>query len=144
MMTIILQIQDSVNAVKYSMETMLPQSDSNLWMWISIFEVICIIGLLSILFLLGPRNKHTEIQRQFKANAQKENVDFNNIIVSSFHAGDLYNQLKKVCHPDRFSSNPELMSKADNLFQQITQNKHDLKKLQELKAEAMKELHINI
>lgn len=93
MMTIILQIQDSVNAVKYSIETMLPQSDSNLWMWISIFEAICIIGLLSISFLLGPRNKHTEIQRQFKANAQKENVDFNNIIVSSFHAGDLYNQL---------------------------------------------------
>ena len=140
MMTIILQIQDSVNAVKYSMETMLPQSDSNLWMWISIFEAICIIVLL--LILLGSQN--TEIQRQFKANAQKEDVDFNNIIVSSFHAGDLYNQLKKVCHPDRFSSNPELMSKADNLFQQITQNKHDLKKLQELKAEAMKELHINI
>lgn len=141
MMTI-LQIQDSVNAVKYSMETMLPQSDSNLWMWISIFESICIIGLL--LILLGARNKHTEIQRQFKANAKKEDVDFNNIIVSSFHAGDLYNQLKKVCHPDRFSSNPELMSKADDLFQQITQNKHDLKKLQELKAEAIKELHINI
>ena len=131
MMTIILQIQDSVNAVKYSMETMLPQSDSNLWMWISIFEAICIIVLL--LILLGSQNKYTEIQRQFKANAQKEDVDFNNIIVSSFHAGDLYNQL-----------NPELMSKADNLFQQITQNKHDLKKLQELKAEAMKELHINI
>ena len=142
MMTIILQIQDSVNAVKYSMETMLPQSDSNLWMWISIFEAICIIVLL--LILLGSQNKYTEIQRQFKANAQKEDVDFNNIIVSSFHAGDLYNQLKKVCHPDRFSSNPELMYKADNLFQQITQNKHDLKKLQELKAEAMKELHINI
>ena len=142
MMTIILQIQDSVNAVKYSMETMLPQSDSNLWMWISIFEAICIIVLL--LILLVSQNKYTEIQRQFKANAQKEDVDFNNIIVSSFHAGDLYNQLKKVCHPDRFSSNPELMSKADNLFQQITQNKHDLKKLQELKAEAMKELHINI
>ena len=114
----------------------------NLWMWISIFEAICIIVLL--LILLGSQNKYTEIQRQFKANAQKEDVDFNNIIVSSFHAGDLYNQLKKVCHPDRFSSNPELMSKADNLFQQITQNKHDLKKLQELKAEAMKELHINI
>ena len=109
MMTIILQIQDSVNAVKYSMETMLPQSDSNLWMWISIFEAICIIVLL--LILLGSQNKYTEIQRQFKANAQKEDVDFNYIIVSSFHAGDLYNQLKKV---------------------------------QELKAEAMKELHINI
>ena len=70
MMTIILQIQDSVNAVKYSMETMLPQSDSNLWMWISIFEAICIIVLL--LILLGSQNKYTEIQRQFKANAQKE------------------------------------------------------------------------
>ena len=80
MMTIILQIQDSVNAVKYSMETMLPQSDSNLWMWISIFEAICIIVLL--LILLGSQNKYTEIQRQFKANAQKEDVDFNNIIVS--------------------------------------------------------------
>lgn len=67
MMTIILQIQDSVNAVKYSMETMLPQSDSNLWMWISIFEAICIIVLL--LILLGSQNKYTEIQRQFKANA---------------------------------------------------------------------------
>lgn len=139
MMTI-LQIQASVNAVKYSMKTMLSQPDNNLWVWISIFEAICIIGLL--LILLRSRNKHTEIHRQFKVNAKKENVDFDNIIASSFHAGDLYNELKKVCHPDRFSSNPELMSKANNLFQQITQNKHDLKKLQQLKEMAIKELHI--
>lgn len=59
----------------------------------SVIEAICIIVLL--LILLGSQNKYTEIQRQFKANAQKEDVDFNNIIVSSFHAGDLYNQLKK-------------------------------------------------
>lgn len=143
-MTIILQMQDSSNTVKYLSEIMMPQTDNNsLWMWIAIFETICIVFLL-ILFLLRRQSKYTQNQQQFKTNAKKGKVDFNNIIVSSFHASELYNQLKKVCHPDRFSSEPELMVKADNLFQQITQNKHDLKKLQELKVEAMKELHINI
>lgn len=118
------------------------QHDNHLWMWIALFEALCIIVLLFILFI--SRNQHIQAQRRFKNEAKKGDVDFNNIIASSFHAGDLYNQLKKVCHPDRFSSNSELMTKANDLFQQITQNKHDLKKLQKLKAEAVKELHINI
>ncbi len=140
-MITILQIQDSiVVAVKRSLETTIPQT--NLWIWISIFEAICIIGLL--LILLKRQQKQTKIRHQFKTDAKKGEVDFNNIIISSFHAGDLYNQLKKVCHPDRFSSDPELAAKADNLFQQITQNKHDLKKLQELKIKAVQELHIKI
>lgn len=132
---------DSINTVESAINTFIFSFDSHVWMFIALFEGVCIITLLLILL---SHNKHTEIQKRFKEEAKKGDVDYNNIITSSFHAEDLYNKLKKACHPDKFTSNPELMTKANDLFQQITQNKYDWEKLQELKLTAIKELHINI
>lgn len=75
-------------------------------------------------------------------NDNKNEVDMNNIISSMFHAEDLYNSLKVRCHPDKFIHDPELEQKANLLFQDITENRRNFKKLNELKKIAENELNI--
>lgn len=140
-MITIFQIQDSVHVIQNSLEQSSALADNRVWFWVAIVEAICITLLLLVIV---SRSKYTQAQLRFKSEAKKSEIDFDNVIASSFHANDLYNQLKKVCHPDRFTANPAIMAKADELFQQITQSKHDYKKLQELKIKAMEELHINL
>lgn len=78
-----------------------------------------------------------------KEKSLKEDVDFRNIITSSFHTQPLYNELKVKCHPDRFP-NDEIKKKIANaLFQEISKNKTNYKKLVELKERAKQELYIN-
>ena len=50
-------------------------------------------------------------------------------------------ELKVKVHPDRFQD-PEMISRATELFQLIHQNKGDYNRLIELKELAYKELHI--
>lgn len=66
-------------------------------------------------------------------------IDFQNIFRSSFEATSLYNQLKTLYHPDKFLT-AEKKEIATKLFQEITLNKHDYKKLLEIKQIAEKGL----
>lgn len=72
-----------------------------------------------------------------------ESIDFGNVVSSSLLAKDLYDELKKVCHPDRFH-NEQDENKANELFQLITQNKGDYNKLLALKDQVYSELPIDI
>lgn len=71
-----------------------------------------------------------------------EQIDFGNIVSSSLLAKGLYDELKKVCHPDRFHNERDI-NKATELFQLITQNKGDFNKLQSLRDQIYNELPIN-
>ena len=71
-----------------------------------------------------------------------EQIDFGNLVSSSLLAKGLYDELKKVCHPDRFHNERDI-NKATELFQQITQNKGDFNKLLSLKERVYNELPIN-
>lgn len=71
-----------------------------------------------------------------------ERIDFENVVSSSLLAKGLYDELKKVCHPDRFHNERDI-NKATELFQQITQNKGDFNKLLSLKEQVYNELPIN-
>ena len=73
----------------------------------------------------------------------RETVDFDNVVSSSLLAKGLYDELKKVCHPDRFH-NEQDENKANELFQLITQNKGDYNKLLALKDQVYSELPIDI
>lgn len=73
-----------------------------------------------------------------------EEIDMSNVIQSIFHSESLYDKLKVRCHPDRFVHDELLMSRADDLFKEISDNKRNLKKLQELKLTVEKELKIKI
>ena len=71
-----------------------------------------------------------------------EKIDMNNIILSIFHAESLYNKLKIKCHPDRFIDNELLRIKAEDIFKEVTENKRNFNRLQELQLIAEGELNI--
>ena len=71
-----------------------------------------------------------------------EQIDFGNLVSSSLLAKGLYDELKKVCHPDRFLNEKDII-KATELFQLVSQNKGDFNKLKSLKEQIYNELPIN-
>lgn len=71
-----------------------------------------------------------------------EEIDFGNVVSSSLLAKGLYDELKKICHPDKFQNEHDI-SRATELFQLLVQNKGDFNKLLSLKEQIYKELPIN-
>lgn len=132
--------QDSLKVADKAISNSSVKDDStNIWMWIAIGEFALILGLLFVLKL----KRQTSVKQRFKEEALNQDVDFNNIMKSSFHSTELYDILKVKCHPDRFPNNPELKKIADKLFQEITKNKANYKRLEELKIEAQQKLNVN-
>ena len=70
-----------------------------------------------------------------------EEIDFGNIVSSSLLAKGIYNELKKVCHPDKFQKEKDI-SKATELFQLLVQNKGNYNNLLSLKERIYNELPI--
>ena len=71
-----------------------------------------------------------------------EEIDFGNVVSSSLLAKNLYDELKKICHPDKFLNEQDI-NKANELFQLVTQNKGDYNKLISIKERIYRELPIN-
>lgn len=94
-----------------------------------------IISFFSNLFKTSERDK---IREQILV----EEIDFGNVVSSSLLAKSLYDELKKVCHPDRFLNEQDVI-KANEIFQLVTQNKGDYNKLLSLKERIYSELPIN-
>lgn len=100
-----------------------------------------------ILLLIIARRLRRHPSRAAKRRADKRklldgtDVDFNNIINSSFAARQLYDELKVKCHPDRFLD-PALNAIATSLYQAITENRYNHKRLLELKQQAIQQLKI--
>lgn len=132
-------VQDSISVVEKTINS-IAQKDglSNIWMWVAIGEFAIIIGLL----IKRKYSRKERSKNHLKRESIKQKVDFNNIINSSFHSEELYNVLKVKCHPDRFATNAELNEIAEKLYQEITKNKTNLKRLEELKTEAKRKLNI--
>lgn len=80
--------------------------------------------------------------RMAKKKVLDEQIDFDNIVSSAFHAKELYDELKTICHPDRFNDS-ETIAKATELFQAITENKGNYDVLLQLKERIYNELPIN-
>ena len=109
----------------------------NIWMLIAIVEFI-IIGYL-IIFRKRPEGLKSKYRREGKEG----DIDFNNIIKSSFHGKALFDELKVKCHPDRFPNDKEKSEMALKLFQEISKSKTNYKRLIELKELAIQKLNIN-
>ena len=71
-----------------------------------------------------------------------EEIDFGNIVSSSLLAKGIYDELKKVCHPDKFQKEEDI-NKATELFQLLVQNKGNYNNLLSLKERIYSELPIN-
>lgn len=113
---------------------------NGMWFYIAIGEFVIILLLL---FIVCQKGTKTKTDKQKVRDSIKGDVDFQNIINSSFHATELYNELKVKCHPDRFVGDDEKMAIANKIFQEISKNKMNYKRLLELKKTAVQELDIN-
>ena len=113
--------------------------ESDVWFYIAMVEFVIIFFLLLFAFRRGT----TRVEKQKLRESIKSDVDFQNIINISFHATEIYNELKVKCHPDRFIGDVEKNATANRIFQEVTKNKMNYKRLQELKKEAEESLGIN-
>ena len=133
-------IQDSLKMASQAITKSSESSqNTNWWMWLAIAE----FGIIALLILKGKvKTKETEKQK-FKKESLRQDIDFNNVINSSFNSIKLYDELKVKCHPDKFPTDKDKNRIAESLFQEITKNKTNIKRLLELKEEAIQKLNIN-
>lgn len=133
-------IQDSIKVASQAISKVTEANDNtNWWMWLAIVE----LGIIGYLILKEKLKSKVTAKQQFKSESLKQDIDFNNIINSSFNSIKLYDELKVKCHPDRFPTDREKNIIAENLFQEISKNKTNVKRLLELKEEAIQKLNIN-
>ena len=135
-------IKDSLKVVSETITKSIASESNehiNWWLWIAIIEFVFIMFLV-IKQKIKPVDK---IKQKFKKESLDQEIDFNNIINSSFNSKELYDELKVKCHPDLFSTDKEKNLIAENLFQEITKNQTNAKRLIELKEEAKQKLDIN-
>jgi hypothetical protein len=105
--------------------------------------LVALSGLL-IVTIIAVKYKLKKINdiHNFKNEAIKNEIDFNNIINSSFNSIDLFNELKIKCHPDRFPNDESKSQIAEEIFKELSKNKTDFNRLNELKQLAIKKLNI--
>lgn len=134
-------IQESLKVVEKAIKenNIVPNENIDWWFWIAIAQFIVIVFLILALSL----KRNQSLKRKLKKESLDNTIDFDNIINSSFNSTDIYNELKLKCHPDRFPNDIEKNTIAENLFQEITKNKNNIKQLLELKEKAKHELNIN-
>lgn len=111
---------------------------SNVWFFISLLEFVFIVFLL-----VGKLRMMQKKREQKREILSKDNIDYDNIIKSSFNSQSLYDSLKKKCHPDRFLEK-EKNAIATEIFARIVENKYNYQALQEIKDDAETKLNIKI
>ena len=114
---------------------------SSFWFWVALVELILILVLI-----IKLRRKHNKsvlsdvIMHQFN-DAKNSDIDMSNLMNSINKAKGLYKELSKKCHPDKFV-NTEYQDIANDIFQEMTNDKRNFEKLSALKIRAIKELNI--
>lgn len=135
MVNIVLRVSETVPAVQETVEA----AGINWWMLIAVVEFILIIALLFL-----RKDKNSDKKTIYKEEALKGTVDFKNIVDSSFNATKLYGEMIRKCHPDRFIGDERKVEVANRLSAEISDNKNNIKRLEELRIEAREKLEIDI
>lgn len=135
-------MEDSLNirldSIQEVVTTMTTSAHSHWWMWILFGVVLVIILLISVAIV-----KTKEIRRVRNEVLAEGDIDWDDKMQSMFKAKALYDELKVKYHPDRFVD-PHLNKIANELFQEITKNQHNFKKLEQLKQEAQKNMEFSM
>lgn len=112
------------------------------WFWIALTELILIIFLI---YRLKSKNKDLELTdleiKQLK-KSKNNKIDMDNLMDSIHNSRNLYKELCKKCHPDRFINDPK-QKIAEEIFQEVSKNERNYEKLNLLKLRAVNELCIN-
>lgn len=133
-------MNDSLQIAADSLAQASQQGNSlNWWM------IIAIIELVIIVVLLLSKGKTDDKKRSIKRQVREEgDINFGNVIASSFGAKALYDELIRKCHPDRFAPDEEKVAVANDITGRLGKYKNDLEKLKELKEEAIEKLGISL
>lgn len=109
------------------------------WFWVAMAELLIII--LYIVHIRKTKRREN-VTKDLKETVMAEGtIDFNNTMMSAFHAQELYDELKVKYHPDRFPNDDEKNKLATELFQQIVENKNNYNKLLKIRQIAQETLH---
>jgi hypothetical protein len=140
MKNILLQIANDslVNVISVKSSSSL----NNFWLWVSIIEMVLIIILFYKLNNKKTSLEFSDLPKEKLKGAKSKDIDMDNLMNSINRAGNLYKELSKKCHPDRFI-NSEKQALAEEIFQEISKNKRNFKALQDIKIRAKNELEIN-
>ena len=114
----------------------------SIWFWVTLAEFIIIVLLVLRLKRKQSDLKFSNLSKDKIYNAKKTNIDMNNLMNSINNSKNLYKELSRTCHPDRFI-NSDKHSLSEEIFQDISRFKRDFQKLTELKERAIIELNIN-
>jgi hypothetical protein len=100
------------------------------------FNFFVILGvlfaiMLFVIFLLKKRSVTNELN-DFK----RKEVDMDNLLVSMYKSKELYKELSRKYHPDKFVGS-EQIAKAEAIFSEISANKNNYKNLLEIEKRAI-------
>lgn len=109
---------------------------------LSIVEFLIIIYLILKIRKKNSNFDFNDIPKEKLRKAKSSSVDMDNLLNSINGAKDLYKELSRKCHPDRFI-NTDKQSLAEEIFQEISKNKRNFKALQNIKNRAEQDLEIN-
>jgi hypothetical protein len=115
----------------------------NLWLYVAIIEFLIIGFLIYKMTKKKTDLDFSDISKDKLKSAKSSQVDMGNVMNSINGSKELYKQLSKRCHPDRFI-NSEKQELAETIFQDITKHKRNFQKLSELKERAKEELEIKM
>jgi len=115
---------------------------SSTWFWIAIVELLIIIFLLVSLKKKKTELAFSDLPKDKMKNAKSSSIDMDNLMNSINGSRDLYKELSKACHPDKFV-NTEKHKIAEDIFQEISKDKRNFEKLLAHKERAKNELNIN-
>ena len=124
-------MNDTINAV----QGIANSNSVNIWLIIAIVEFLVILY-----FLFFYKGSETEKRKKKKEVLEEGNLDFDNVIGGAFHSTDLYKKLIRQCHPDRFPNDDRKIALANEIAQELSKNKYDMKKLKELEERIKEEL----
>ena len=114
----------------------------SIWLWIALIEFTMLTWLLIKLY--GKRKSKLDLADLKKSDLKSpNNVNMNDLVNSIHHSKDLYKELSRKCHPDRFVNTPQ-QKIAEEIFQNISENKRNYNQLLMLKEEAKNKLNINL
>lgn len=117
--------------------------DTNLiWFCTSILEFGLIIFLLFKIRRISRSNELSEISVEKIKEARMQKIDMDNLIYSIAGSKELYKELSKKCHPDKFFNLPN-HKLAEEIFQEISKNRRNYDALLHLKKRAETELNVN-
>lgn len=114
---------------------------SSIWFWTSAAEFLLIVFLLIRLKRSKSDLAFSALPKDKIKQAGTAEIDMDDLMNSINGSRELYKELSRVCHPDRFVDTDKQIL-AEEIFQEISTNKRNFKSLTALKERAKNELNI--